>query len=243
MSAARRISWGRVAAIALALAAFAAALHVAHRQRLAVEPLQDSATRLHRVSILPRAYAQTHEGLWPALDARTRAFALPLNDLPQGYTIAPRFSANTLDPIPAMLLGPINNAAAYTLNPVDSVASDYIYFGFAVANEQEFQALVKAVRGGAPLDGNVAVEAGHGTLGSSTLYRLHAKIAETLATEGVTQQVDPTVRSRFPVLMERPRDGYAWVQYLDSGMERLPYPGPFPVCAAVLEAAGNGNPG
>lgn len=243
MSAAARLSRRHVAAIALALVAFAAAFHVAHRQRLAVQPLEDSSTRLLLISLLPRSYAQTHDGLWPALDPRTRMFTLPLDDLPRGYKMAPRFSTKMLKPVPAMLLGPINNAPAYTLEPVDSVASHHIYFGFAVTNEQEFQALVNAIRGGAPLDRNISVEEGHGTLGSSTLYRLHTKIAETLAADGVTQQVDPNVLSRFPVLMERPRAGYAWVQYLNYRMERLPYPGPFPACAAVLGAADNENPG
>jgi hypothetical protein len=142
------------------------------------------------------------------------------------------------DPIPAMLLGNINNAAAYTLAPVDAVASSYIYFGYAVTNEMEFQTLVKAVRAGANLNEDISVEPGHGTLGSSKLYRLRNKLTDTLMKDGLVQGPDPDPLSRVPVLMERPSDGYAWVQFLSMGIERLPYPGPFPMVPAVIDTIG-----
>lgn len=237
MSTAPAPARGRTTIIVVVLAAFAAVFHVAHQQRLAVKPLQDSATTFHRICMLPRAYAQTHDGQWPPVATSTRAFALPLADLPRGYTIAPRFDSKMVEPIPAMLLGTLNNAAAYTLKPVDTIASGYIYFGYAVTNENEFQELARAIRNGAPPDKNIAVEKGRGTLGSSTLYRLRNKLEETLAIDGVTPLVDPAVPDRIPVIMERPHDGLAWVQFLNGRMTRMPYPGAFPACAAVVDAA------
>ena len=228
----------RVAIIIVAVAAFAAVFHEAHRERLALKPLQDSATTFHRICMFPRAYAQTHDGQWPTLSASPRAFALPLADLPRGYTIAPRFDVKMTEPIPAMLVGTLNNAAAYTLKPIDAIASEYIYFGYAVTNEDEFAELVRAIRNGAPPDRDIPVEKGRGTLGSSTLYRLRNKFEKTLAAAGVTPQADPAVLDRMPVVMERPHDGLVWVQFLNGRMARMPYPSSFPACAAVVDAAG-----
>ncbi|NUM55382.1 MAG: hypothetical protein HUU46_17175 [Candidatus Hydrogenedentes bacterium] len=229
----------RVALCVALLAAFAVAFHFAHRQRLATKPLQDAGSRFHRISLLPRAYAQTHDGVWPQLDAQTRAFALPLGEIPRGYTIAPPYRSDTTEPIAAMVLSNINNNAAYTLAPVDPIASTYIYFGYAVTNEVEFQTLVDAVRRGVSLEGNIPVDKGKGTLGSSKLYRLHNKLGETLVADGVIPSVDPAALSRIPVLMERPHDGFAWVMYLSWKFERATFPGPFPLSESVVSAAGD----
>jgi hypothetical protein len=121
---------------------------------------------------------------------------------------------------------------------VDTVASGYIYFGYAISSEAEFLALVDAVRKGADLEQNIAVEKGKGTAGSSTLYRMRNKLDEVLAADGVLQTPDPGVLARIPVLMERPRDGYAWVMFANYHMARLPYPSVFPLTPAVIDAVG-----
>lgn len=229
-----RIPWW-ILAVAIGLACFAAAFQVAHKRRLAMQPVQDEGSLLIRTALLPRAFAQANGGLWPALDSKTRTFRLPLSDLPRGYTIAPRFSKEMTGPIAAMLLGNINNAAAYTLGPIDTTASTYIYFGYAVTNEKELQTLAEAVRAGAPLDVKIAVDAGTGTLGSSALYRLCDKLEETLAEDGVTQTSDTDILSQFPALMTRPRDGHVWVLYLSTRLERLPFPSTFPATVKVVE--------
>jgi hypothetical protein len=218
------------------LTSFAVAFHFGNKQRRVVAPIQDAATQFFRIALLPRAYAQANEGRWPALDDETRAFALPIEDLPRGYRIGPRFDHKITETPEGILLGSINNAGAYTLKPVDSIASDYIYFAYAVTNDVEFLSLVKSVRAGASLDANIAVEAGRGTLGSSTLYRLDNKLDAVLVSDGVVKPEQTDVLSRIPVLMERPRDGFAWVMYLNMKMERLPYPGAFPMSAAIIEA-------
>lgn len=229
-----RIPW-RIFAVAIGLAAFAAVFQLAHTRRLQLQPVQDEGTLLIRTALLPRAFAQANGGMWPGLDPRTRTFTLPLNDLPRGYTIAPRFSREMTAPIPAMLLGNINNAAAYTLKPVDTTALSYIYFGYAVTNEKEVQALAKAVREGTPLDEKITVGAGSGTLGSAALYRLCDKLGETLARDGVAPTSDSDILSQFPALMTRPCDGHVWVLYLSTRLERLPFPSTFPATAGVVE--------
>lgn len=222
----------RVALVIVVLAAFAGAFHYAHKQRLATKPLQDAGSRFHRISLLPRAYAQAHDGSWPPLDRRTRAFALPLNELPKGYTITASFKSDMQDSIPAMLLGNINHAAAYTLTPVDSIATTYIYFGFAVSNEAELLTLADAIRSGAAPDQNIAVGPGKGTLGSATLYRLHNKLGEILEADGVISNAEAL--SQIPLLMERPQAGFAWVMFLNGAFERRAFPGAFPMTDSVL---------
>jgi hypothetical protein len=131
-----------------------------------------------------------------------------------------------------MLLGTLNQAPAYTLRPIDSIASECLYFGYAVTNESEFRALQNAIRNGAALDADIAVENGTGTNRSATLYRLNNRLFEQLRDP---KRDEAEALPPIPALMEKPHDGQAWVFYLNGTLERLPYPGPFPACAAVVE--------
>jgi len=226
----------RIALISVAVIAFAAAFQFGHKQRLALKPYQDSATQFHRFSLLPRAYAQASEGeYWPQLDPTTRAFALPLDTIPRGYTIGKQFKPEPAGPIDALLLGKINNSAAYTLKPVDPIVSEYLYFGHAFASEQEFIALRDAIRQGAALDADIAVAQGSGTFGASKLYRLRNKLEVILATDGVIPAPDRNALNSIPVLIGKPQDGKAWVFFLNNRMEQLPYPGPFPMLPSIVE--------
>lgn len=236
MSTALPIKGVRLLPLIVAIIAFAAVFQIAHKQRLATMPLQESATYFHRISLLPRAYAQGSDGeFWPALDPKTRAFALPLETMTRGYTIGREFKDGPLGKIDAMLIGTINNKAAYTLTPVDSIASEYIYFGYAIANETEYNTLREAIRNGAALDSDIPVAQGSGTLGSSKLYRLRNKLEEVLAKDGVIPAPDRNALASVPALIEKPRDGHAWVLFLNYGTVRLPYPGSFPMLPSIVE--------
>lgn len=236
MSTARPFKGVRLLLLIVAIITFAALFQIGHKQRLATKPLQDSATYFHRISLLPRAYAQGSEGeFWPALDPKSRAFALPLESMTHGYTIGREFKNEPSGKIDAMLLGTINNKAAYTLTPVNTIASEYIYFGYAVANEVEFNALREAIRNGAALDADIPVAQGSGTLGSSKIYRLRNKLEEILAKDGVIPAPDRNALASIPALIEKPRDGHAWVLFLNYGTVRLPYPGPFPMLPLIIE--------
>ena len=232
------LSRGRYLALVIVLAVFAALFHIGHARRRAANELRDAGGEFFRIALLPRSYAQAHDGLWPPLDPQTRALALPLDMLPSGYTIASKISAKMTKPIPAILLGKINNAGAYTLAPVDSVAARYVYFGYAVTNDREFAALAEALQNGASPEEDISVTTGNGTFGSEKLYRLRENLAETLTRDGVVIEDAANPLSRIPVLMERPHDGHAWVLYLNRDLQYESYPGPFPMSAAVIASIG-----
>ncbi|MCC6795627.1 MAG: hypothetical protein IT366_10955 [Candidatus Hydrogenedentes bacterium] len=237
------MSKGRITLIIAGVLTFAAAFQIAHKQRLALKPYQDSATQFHRLSLLPRGYAQASEGeFWPQLDPTTRVFALPLNAIPRGYTVGKQFKPEPAGHIDALLLGKINNSAAYTLKPVDPIVSEYRYFGHAFASEKEFIALRDAIRQGAALDADIPVPQGSGTLGASKLYRLRNKLEEVLAKDGVIPVPDRNALNNIPVLIEKPHDGKAWVFFLNNRMEQMPYPGPFPMLPSIVEGQDTATP-
>ncbi|MCC6696477.1 MAG: hypothetical protein IT365_12670 [Candidatus Hydrogenedentes bacterium] len=188
---------------------------------------------------LGKAYALYHEGQWPSLDTRGRHFAYDSGIVPQGYAIKQELEKDHTPQ--AVLFGKLGRHAALSLVPLVDFRN-YFYLGYAVTTEEEGLALAKALRSGVALDDRVEVAQGSGTSGSSTLYRLHDDIVKTLVLDGVLAREDPSFPARTPVLVERPRDGFAWVVYLDMHVERLSYPGPFPVTQSFVEALEAGAP-
>ncbi|MCC6486491.1 MAG: hypothetical protein IT364_03255 [Candidatus Hydrogenedentes bacterium] len=181
---------------------------------------------------LGKAYALYHEGHWPLLDTRNRHFAYDLGIVPKGYAIKQEMEKDHAPQ--AVLFGKLGRHAALSLVPLVDFRN-YFYLGFAVTTEEEGLALAKALRSGAALDRDIKVAQGTGTLGSSTLYRLHDDIVETLVMDGVLARQDLTLPGRIPVIVERPRDGYAWVVFLDMHVEHLRYPGPFPLTSKFVD--------
>jgi hypothetical protein len=97
-------------------------------------------------------------------------------------------------------------------------------------------ALVEALSRRAPLGETIPVPKGKGTLGSETLYRLHNDLLEILATDHIVPKEAPKLRRQIPILVQRPIEGHAWVVYLDLHAEYLPYPGPYPLTEAFIQA-------
>ncbi len=223
-----------IAVVIIFLALFCVFFQIAHLQRAASEPLKESGNRMTSISLLARSFAQAHGGMWPPLENSPKSFRLPQSMEPQGYTLASRFTGKETLPVDAMLLGRINNAKAYILDPMNDDIAACIYLGFATTSESEVLSLVNAVKSGVPLDVDIPVAQGSGTLGSQRLYRLRNDLHQVMSADGVV--APGSAAPRIPVLIEIPRDGWAWVYFLDLHVERIPYPGPFPMTEAVVSA-------
>jgi len=225
--------------VATLIFVFAVTFHFLNKQRQAVAPLKDEGNTLTSVSLIARAYAQYNDGEWPALASTGNPFRLSPEVPPLGYTISSRFDHKTTGSVDALLLGRINNAKAYTLRSMAETVKGYFYLGYAVSNESELLALTVAVKQSAAHGGELPAPAGAGTLGLDRFFRLHGNLAETMAREGAGEKFIASAR-RIPVLIEKPKDGWSWVYFLDLHAERLPYPGEFPLtenCTKALAEA------
>jgi len=218
---------------------FGVLFQIAHARRAAIAPLLDEGNHATNIAMLGRAHAQARQGMWPQLDRAAGHFVLPVADLPQAYSIAPRFTFKTTTAPDALLLGTLNNYKVYTLQSYADI-DEYLYPGYAVAAEREGMALLEALRNGASTGNDITVAQGDGTLGSSTLYRLRFGLETALAHDGVIPAVDPAVPRRFPALIGPRHDGHAWVVFLDQHVERLPYPGQFPLTEQFISALEHG---
>ncbi len=221
--------------IALAFVAYLVVLHVGTEKGRESERRAEAGNRLVNVGIQGQAYALDHDGLWPELDSANPRFVYALGSVPVGYAIAEPYQGGLPHPIEALLFGHLTRHRALTLMP-ESGPAEYFYLGYAVATEAEGLALVDAVRKGAPPNGDIPVASGEGTLGSSFLYQLRQDLHEHLAEAGVAEDASRETLARFPVIIERPVEGHAWVFFLDGHSEYLPYPGGFPVTARFIQA-------
>jgi hypothetical protein len=154
---------------------------------------------------------------------------------PESYALGGPTDGPRDDSVRAFLFGHLNQHSAMTLKPL-MPKEDYFYLGYAIASEEEGLALVDAVRHAVSLYHDIPITPGKGTLGSTKLYRLRNNLADDLARDGVTKQVDPQLLARVPVVIERPKGSHAWVVFLDFHIERLPYPGPFPMSKRFIKA-------
>jgi len=151
------------------------------------------------------------------------------------YTLGQPPKNEMEEPAQALLVSQISRHSALTLEPVENLG-DYIYLGYATTNEAEGMALAEALRSAAPLTDSIRVDEGKGTAGGSKLYSLHNDLPAMLAEEGVLPEEQPEIRSRIPVLFQRPTGNHAWVVYLDLHAEYLPYPGSYPLTEEFVAA-------
>ena len=234
----RRMRWPYLLAGLSIAAAYLLLLHVGEDRQHEAEKHARQGHLAASYAQIGKAYALYHEGLWPPLDTRGRLFAYAPGTVPQGFAIGQELEKESAPQ--AILFGKLGRHAALTLAPLADF-DQYFYLGFAVTTETEGLALAAALRSGVSVDDNIKVSQGAGTLGSSTLYRLHDDIIKILVLDEVLAREDPTLPRRIPVLVERPWDGHAWVVYLDMHVERLPYPGTFPLTEAFVEALKTGS--
>ncbi|MFA6241730.1 MAG: hypothetical protein WC655_12430 [Candidatus Hydrogenedentales bacterium] len=235
MSARPKIRKRHVALGALILIPYCVAFHIGTLKGRAAEEFAKEGNAILGVARLATAYAFSHEGAWPPMDSAGRRFAFAPNSIPEGFTIGQEFKYPLEHDAQAVLLGPIGRHGALPLEPSADPASCF-YVGYAVASEAEGMALVDAMKRGIADGRDITVEAGQGTLGGHVLYTMRRELYKTLAADAVTDNEVPKVHATFPVVIQRPREGHAWVVYSDLHAEYLPYPGPFPLTRAFVEA-------
>lgn len=222
---------------ALLFAVYLVVLHIGIQKGRAAERRAAEGNHLVNVAIQGQAYALDHDGLWPQVDTVRRRFTYEPDGLPARYAIADPYGGGLDHPIEALLFGHLTRHRALTL-ATDGNPDGHFYLGFAVSSESEGDSLIAAVGGAGSLDRDVVTEPGKGTLGSSLLYRIRQDLPDHLAEAGVTQDADRAILAQFPVIIERPKDGHAWVFYLDGHTEYLPYPGEFPLTERFVKALG-----
>ncbi|GMV90466.1 MAG: hypothetical protein AMXMBFR82_02440 [Candidatus Hydrogenedentota bacterium] len=234
MSDTTRKKRASVVLLVLVGVAYSAVFQLAVERRADANALAAEGNKAISAARVGAVFADGHEGCWPSLDP-ARRFAYAPDDLPIPYTLGHPPKKEMEEPAQALLVTQISRHAALTLEPVDNL-DDYVYLGYATTSETEGMALVEALRSGAPLADAISVGDGKGTAGGSKLYRLHADLPLMLAEDQVLPDEQPEIRSRIPVLVQRPTGDHAWVVYLDLHAEYLPYPGDYPLTEEFVTA-------
>ncbi|MBX7255512.1 MAG: hypothetical protein K1Y02_04035 [Candidatus Hydrogenedentes bacterium] len=235
MSAPERFPKWLVAAAAIAAIPYCVAFHIGTMKSRAVEEFGKQGLAMLGIARQANAYACSHEGEWPPIDAVHKRFTVAPGLLPPSFHMGKAVEYPLESDTKAVLVGPIGRHSAVTLEPgVDP--ADYIYLPYAVASEEEAMTLVEAVRHGADPSKDISVETGKGTLGSNTFYRFRRDLHKKMAADHVIPHASSAVFANFPMFIQRPRDGHAWVIFADNHVAYLPYPGPFPLTKSFIAA-------
>ncbi|MCC6490447.1 MAG: hypothetical protein IT364_23385 [Candidatus Hydrogenedentes bacterium] len=206
--------------------------------RADLEHRQKGAYDASSLGLAAAMSATQADGLLPPLDPAPGHLRPKPGVGHPAYLVDGRVKSLEAKPDAGLLLSYLDDGRAFTMKELFD-SCDFFYLGYAVVNEEEGAALVKAYQAHVTrgLDFEDDLPAGTGTLGTGTLYRLRIDLVERLAEAGV--RIDPVRPPRIPVFVERP--GHydtpgGWVIYLDRGVEWLPYPGPFPMTEAFIQA-------
>lgn len=119
--------------------------------------------------------------------------------------------------------------------------SNYYYLGYAIGNEEEFDAFAAAYKlrteKGLLFNEGLIVPQGKGNNGGDKIHRLAEGIGRIFITDVHNPEALLQAERRIPVLIERPHAANQkerYVLYLDGHVAREPYPGKWPVTARVM---------
>lgn len=186
-------------------------------------------------------YAHNHAGNLPPLDGRPKSLMFERAGVRPAYRLAPwgAWPWHLAGVTPVMLDD--NNAQPVYLLKDFFEPERYFYLGYAVSNEAEGRAFLKAyaerMASGDGFDKDLPVDQGQGTFGTDTLYRLNIRLCENLAAQGIALQPGQT-ESSIPIFFDRPGlypQSGGWVCYLDGSYRFVPYPGPFPMTQEFID--------
>lgn len=235
MSARALLTPRRVALFAVIAIPYCILLHFGTLRGRAAGMLAEEGNSIAGIARIAQAYSCAHDGAFPPLDVASRQFAFAPGSTAPGFRIGQEIKFPLERDADAILAGPIGRHGALTLEHC-MARSGYFYLGYTIASEAEGLALADAMRRGEADGRDLHVPRGSGTLGGSVLYALRRELYKTLAEAKAVEKESPKTHAQFPVIIQRPRDGYAWVIYADMHGERLPYPGPFPLTKTFIEA-------
>jgi hypothetical protein len=231
--AGRRARWRNVAAFAVCAIVLLAVFRLALARGQIVEEIASGGQRAQAGQVFLWTYPRRHDALFPPLIAYPSGAFFDQSAFVPHYRVA-KSGIDTR--IRLELLGEY-----YVLEPC-ILPEDYVYVGYAVTNEKEGSRFLAWYREHAQdkhLEWqDIPVEAGAGTAGTATLFRLNTDLANKLNALGMDGSEATALSVYIPVLIERP--GHyklpgGWVVFLDGHVSFLAYPGPFPMTQAFVE--------
>ena len=112
----------------------------------------------------------------------------------------------------------------------------YFYLGYAVCDESDVAVFCAAYKErmakGEPLDGDLTVPDGKGSLGGNIIYRLKEGVERFFITDINNPAGAAMVQSKIPILIERPGNHVPTggnVLFMDGHVEFIRYPGAWPM--------------
>ena len=114
----------------------------------------------------------------------------------------------------------------------------YAYLGYCIENETQGMEFIEAYKSAAKTEArfteDLKAPSGKGNLGTDTLYRLRLPQSFPEELKALAKNA-----ANIPVIIEWPghdHGGLSKVVYLDKHVERLPYPGKFPMTETFITA-------
>ncbi|MBX3179733.1 MAG: DUF4190 domain-containing protein [Candidatus Hydrogenedentes bacterium] len=146
-----------------------------------------------------------------------------------------------------------SDAQQARMNPGPDMAfgdQSYIYFGYVITSEDEFEAFTEVYRErvaqGLPFDEDLEAPPGRGSMGSDRFYRLREGVERLFVTDNTDPGAGARIQSMIPIMWDRVGSqpgvltfnhmpGGANVLYMDGHVEFKRYPDSWPVTRRAPE--------
>ncbi len=197
----------------------------------ASETKAESADQLKQLGIVLRMFANESRGeVFPSLDSRPGNLMMRASEIFPEYVVDTSVFVSPAYPDAARLK---EQAAQKPLSLIDD--RSYWYLGYAILNEDRGLSFIEGYRKAVEEEG---VPTDDLKASGGAIYRLREGVERILISDINNPDAAAQVRSRIPVMIERPEleGGGSNVLFLDGRVVFMKYPGPFPMTKKFIEA-------